>query len=132
MYTKMTSAFGFTLFFFGAVACRAVDTGPALPPASAASSREYVDFDLGWRFNPGESELAMQPAFDDSNWRRVDLPHDWSIEGPFEAGRGSENGFARGAIAWYRRHFLMKAADSGKTVTLELDGVYDNAEVWLN
>jgi beta-galactosidase len=76
--------------------------------------------------------MAMQPRFDDSTWRQVNVPHDWSIEGPFSPDYGSGNGYAPGGIGWYRKHFRMPAADQGKMVSLELDGVYDNSEVWLN
>jgi beta-galactosidase len=99
---------------------------------ASAPGRAIVDFDPGWRFSLGASQAAMQSKFDDSAWRRVDVPHDWSIEGPFAADCGSGNGFAPGGIAWYRRHFQMPGADRGRLATLELDGVYDNAEVWLN
>ena len=91
-----------------------------------------LDFDFGWRFSVSESPNAMMPLFDDSAWRQVNVPHDWSIEGPFSADYGSGNGYAPGGVAWYRKHFQMNAAEEGKLVTLELDGVYDNAEVWLN
>jgi beta-galactosidase len=101
---------------------RAADGGP---------EREQ-DFDFGWRFNVSGSPMAMLPLFDDSAWRQVNLPHDWSIEGPFSADYGSGNGYAPGGVAWYRKHFQVNAADKGKVATLELDGVYDNAEVWLN
>jgi beta-galactosidase len=91
-----------------------------------------VDFDPGWRFSLSASPMAMQSKFDDSEWRSVNVPHDWSIEGPFSPNYGSGNGYAPGGMAWYRRHFQVPDADKGKIATLELDGVYDNAEVWLN
>jgi beta-galactosidase len=100
--------------------------------ASAASPRRTVDLDFGWRFAVSDSAMAMQAKFDDSAWRQVNVPHDWSIEGPFSAANASGNGYAPGGIGWYRRHFRIEAADQGKLVRLELDGVYDNAEVWLN
>jgi beta-galactosidase len=108
------------------------DTPPGAASTPAAAARAYVDFDFGWRFSISESPMAMQPGFDDSAWRTVNVPHDWSIEGPFSPDYGSGNGFAPGGIAWYRKHFSMDAADQGRRVTLELDGVYDNSEVWLN
>jgi beta-galactosidase len=108
--------------------CRGADS----PPSAAAPARTYIDLDMGWRFKVSESPMAMQKQFDDSDWPQVNVPHDWSIAGPFSADYGSGNGYAPGGIAWYRKHFTMDAADKGKLVTLELDGVYDNAEVWLN
>src|SRR5450432_3837789 len=102
MPPKRNSLSSLTLFALMAIACRAVDTGPGSTPEATASGREYVDLDLGWRFISGEWQMAMQPAFDDSGWRTVNVPHDWSIEGPFGAQFGSGNGFAPGGIAWYR------------------------------
>ncbi len=98
----------------------------------AASPRTDVDFDFGWRFLISASPMAMQPKFDDSAWQSVNLPHDWSIAGPFSPDYGSGNGYAPGGIAWYRKHFQPDATAQGKLVTLELDGVYDNSEVFLN
>ncbi len=102
------------------------------PLVDKDSGREYVSLDLGWRFRIGDPPTAMEPGFDDSSWRTVDVPHDWSIEGPFESRWSSGNGFAPGGIAWYRRPFHLSTADSGRDVTAEFDGVYDNCEVWLN
>ncbi len=116
------------LLCFLALVCRGAES----PPPISASARTVVDFDFGWRFALSDSPMAMQPKFDDAGWRQVNVPHDWSIEGPFSASYGSGNGYAPGGIAWYRRHFQMKPADRGRFATLVLDGVYDNAEVWLN
>jgi beta-galactosidase len=123
---------GLILFLLLTVLGRCADASLSAPAADTPPARAYVDLDLGWRFSLDGNPMAMQPGFDDSNWRQVNVPHDWSIEGPFGASYGSGNGFAPGGIAWYRRHFQMNPADQGKQVTLELDGVYDNAEVWLN
>jgi beta-galactosidase len=113
--------------------CRAASESPPLPAVEGPSAaRQYSSLDLGWRFRVGDPPTAMETGFDDSGWRTVDVPHDWSIEGPFEATRSSGTGFAPGGIAWYRRHFRLSAADAGRAVTAEFDGVYDNCEVWLN
>ncbi len=96
------------------------------------ASADVVDFDFDWRFSRGDFATAMMPAFDDSAWQRVDVPHDWSAEGPFLAEYGSGNGYAPGGIGWYRKHFTFDAADRGKRVVIEFDGVYHNSEVWIN
>jgi beta-galactosidase len=101
-------------------------------PHPARAAREVIDLDPGWRFSVGDTPMAMNPQFDDSQWQTVSLPHDWSINGPFLPSYGSGNGYAPGGQAWYRKHFSMNPADKGKLVSLELDGVYDNAEVFLN
>ena len=98
----------------------------------AAEARVTQDFDTDWRFSKGDFAAAMMPAFDDSHWRTLNVPHDWSIEGPFSPEYGSGNGFAPGGIGWYRKHFHLEAAPASQLVTIEFDGVYDHAEVWIN
>jgi beta-galactosidase len=121
-----------SLFCVLTIFCASVDSVLAAGGIQTTSARTYTDFDFGWRFSVSDFPMAMQPKFDDSTWRQVNVPHDWSIEGPFSADYGSGNGYAPGGVGWYRKHFQMNAADKGKLVTLELDGVYDNSEVWLN
>ncbi len=99
---------------------------------AGARPRIVADWDAGWRFSKGEFAAAMSPGFDDSGWRSVDVPHDWSTEEPFRADYGSGNGYAAGGIGWYRKHFPADPAWKGRSVTVEFDGVYANAEVWLN
>lgn len=96
------------------------------------SSRTYVDIDADWRFSKGDFATVAMPAFDDSGWRKVNVPHDWSIEGPFGAEYGSGNGYAPGGIGWYRRHFRLDPVHKDKAVAIEFDGVYDHAEIWMN
>ncbi len=97
-------------------------------------------FDEGWRFLRGGAQGAESPDFDDSRWRKVDLPHDWSIEdlpgtrSPFHPDAISQvnGGFTTGGTGWYRKTFDVPAAHQGKRVVVEFEGVYMNAEVWLN
>lgn len=98
----------------------------------AASTRTYMNVDSDWRFSRGDFASGAMPAFDDSEWRKVNLPHDWSIEGPFDASLGSATGYAPGGIAWYRKHFKLDPAHKGKAVAIEFDGIYNNSEVWIN
>ncbi|MFC1782484.1 glycoside hydrolase family 2 TIM barrel-domain containing protein [Planctomycetota bacterium] len=100
--------------------------------AEKSSVRIYEDFDFDWRFSRGDFVTAMMPGFDDSSWRTVNLPHDWSIEGPFGADYGSGNGYAPGGLGWYRRHFRLDPIHKDKVVAIEFDGVYHNSEVWIN
>jgi len=99
----------------------------------APGPREIISFDTDWRFHLGDDPAARQPAFDDTGWRVLNLPHDWSIEGPLAAPpAGEKNGgfFAHG-IGWYRKTFTLPAG-AGKQVVVEFDGVYMNSEVWIN
>lgn len=76
---------------------------------------------------------AAQPGFDDSSWRRLDLPHDWGIEGPFKQEYPGETGkLPWWGVAWYRKHFQAPTADAEKRVFLQMDGAMAYASVWLN
>ena len=97
-----------------------------------AASPPGADFEFGWRFCRGDFSNAMMPAFDDSSWREVNIPHDWSVEGPFGAEYASGTGFAPGGIGWYRKRFQVEAAHKDKLVAIDFDGVYNNSEVWIN
>jgi beta-galactosidase len=90
-------------------------------------------FDFGWKFFKGDAAGAEQPDFVDTVWRTLDLPHDWSIEGPFREEPGSAT-FAHlpTGTGWYRKHFEVSASWQDKKVTIEFDGVYQNSEVWVN
>src|SRR5512135_141387 len=100
--------------------------------ARRPAPRVAWSMDADWRFSRGDFASAAMPSFNDASWRRLDLPHDWSAEGPFLAEYGSGNGYAPGGIAWYRRHLTVPSELSGRIATVEFDGVYDNAEVWIN
>ncbi len=99
------------------------------PATSAPRIRE--SFDFGWKFLKGDSPGAQQPDFSDSAWRALDLPHDWSIEGPFNEQEKAQGSLPTG-IGWYRKHFRMPASSKDRTVVIEFDGVYQNSEVWVN
>jgi len=98
------------------------------------AQRQTQTFDRDWRFHLGDVPGAEQPAFDDSKWRRLEIPHDWSIEGAFSEQNpaGVAGGALPGGVGWYRKTFTVPAADSGKVVFVEFDGVYRNSEVWIN
>jgi beta-galactosidase len=99
-----------------------------------------VLFDSDWRFQRGGAQGAESQDFDDSKWRKVDLPHDWSIEdlpgtrSPFDPSAISQvsGGFTTGGTGWYRKSFDVPASLKGRRVVVEFDGVYMNSEVWLN
>jgi len=97
-----------------------------------AEARVTEDFDVNWRFSRGDFAGAMMPAFEDGSWRQLDVPHDWSIEGPFGPEWSSGNGYAPGGIGWYRKHFHLDPAQKNQRVAIEFDGVYENSEVWIN
>ncbi|HTY63037.1 MAG TPA: beta-galactosidase GalB [Acidobacteriota bacterium] len=74
-----------------------------------------------------------QADFDDSQWRRIDLPHDWGIEGPFTtAGSGATGRLPFYGVAWYRKKLTMTSSDVGRSIFLDIDGAMSYATVWLN
>ena len=96
--------------------------------------RERMDFDSDWKFTLGDNPAYQEVDFDDADWRTLNLPHDWSIEGEFS--EDNPAGVAGGAlptgIGWYRKSFQVAAADSTKMIYIDFDGVYRNSEVWIN
>src|SRR5215831_12932669 len=93
-----------------------------------------VSFNKDWSFHLGDVPDGQKPDLDDSQWRRLNLPHDWSIEGEFsEKNPASPGGGALpGGIGWYRKSFSIPASDQNKSVFVEFDGIYRNSEVWIN
>jgi beta-galactosidase len=126
---------------------------------AAGGGRERLLLDFGWRFHFGHASDAAQdfnfrgnfsktgnfgpvatPLFDDSEWKPIDLPHDWAIELPFENDPSlSSKGFyplgrqyPASSIGWYRRIFELPASDAGKRISLEFDAAYREALVVMN
>jgi beta-galactosidase len=87
-----------------------------------------------WRFHLGDISDGQRPDLDDSKWRSLNVPHDWSIEGQFseKSPAGTGGGALPGGIGWYRKAFLLPVSAKGKSVFIEFDGVYRNSEVWIN
>ena len=72
-------------------------------------------------------------TFDDSAWRKLDVPHDWGVEGPFRDDLPGDTGkLPWKGIGWYRKHFTVSAEDNGKRIFVDFDGAMANAQVWLN
>src|ERR1041385_4341454 len=95
---------------------------------------QTINFDHDWRFHLGDVGGAQAVAFNDSGWRRLDVPHDWSIEGTFSEQNpaGAGGGALPGGVGWYRKTFTMWAPDSDRVAYIEFDGIYRNSEVWVN
>jgi beta-galactosidase len=96
--------------------------------------RQHLSMDLDWAFIKGDPAGAQNPAFDDKGWRVLDVPHDWSIEGPYDQANPAtgSGAFLPAGIGWYRKHFATPASFKDKEVSVQFDGVYMNADVYLN
>ncbi|HEY9509036.1 MAG TPA: beta-galactosidase GalB [Verrucomicrobiae bacterium] len=83
--------------------------------------------------NPGADVIYTQAGFDDSSWRKLALPHDWGIEGPFKQEYPGETGkLPWWGVAWYRKHFTVPTSDEGRQLYLDVDGAMSFANVWIN
>ena len=105
--------------------------------ALTAQARDRQNFDKNWRFILGDSVIMAKPDFDDSSWRKLDVPHDWAIEGDFYVGNpsGAGGGALPGGIGWYRKHFTLGDCETPFKDTkffIEFDGVYMNSTVYVN
>jgi beta-galactosidase len=114
--------------------------------------RETLNFDRGWLFHAGDipspvpnthlaaymnhkagwARGAARGNFDDSDWRPVNLPHDWSVEGPFSPDHHLSSGFLPRGVGWYRRHFSLDSADAAGRVEITFDGIATHCTVYVN
>lgn len=97
-------------------------------------TRSRTSFNQGWKFFLGDVAEAKNPDFNDQQWRTLNLPHDWSIEGQFDQKNPAkpEGGGLPTGIGWYRKDFIAPANYKNRLISIEFDGVYKNAEVWIN
>jgi beta-galactosidase len=125
----------------GAVSTAAVVSASSLIGAGYAQSGSEVvtqrvreSFDFGWKFRRNDSPGAEAPEFSDADWRALDLPHDWSIEGGFDANAPSSycGAYLPAGIGWYRKQFRVPDSYKDKKLTIEFDGIYQLSEVWIN
>ena len=102
--------------------------------AQSLSARESQLFDKGWLFTLADSAGMEQVNYVDINWRHLDLPHDWAIEGDFSPANpsGASGGALPGGIGWYRKHFSVNSKEKNKRYVIAFDGVYMNATVYVN
>jgi beta-galactosidase len=119
---------------------------------AAADLRERLSFDPGWRFHLGDIPFpeikghgatygyckagnavgAAASTYDDSDWRILDLPHDWAVEGPFDPNANISQGYRPRGMGWYRKRFILPEADRGKHLELAFEGISTHATVWVN
>lgn len=120
--------------------------------AHAHAGREVLSLDRGWRFHLGDIPVppiidhedtyhnakagtawgAAALRYDDSAWRRLDLPHDWAVEGPFDPNANVSQGYRPRGVAWYRRYLRIDEGERGRNVELRFDGIATHSTVWVN
>ena len=96
--------------------------------------RQLISADLNWKFLLGDPAGAEAADFNDASWRTVNLPHDWSIEGQPDRNSpsGAGEGYFPAGVGWYRKTFTAPASWNGKRISVDFDGVYMDATVYLN
>ncbi len=107
---------------------------PTSSAAAGDSPRYRSNFNAAWSFTLGDPEGAEAVDFDESGWRKLDLPHDWSVEGRFEPDHptAAPGGYLPAGKGWYRKGFNLPEDLKDRRVFIEFDGVYMNGEVWVN
>lgn len=90
------------------------------------------NFNENWKFYLGDASGADGEQFDDSAWKNVDLPHDYSIDQEYTTAGEAESGYKLGGIGWYRKNFKVDESLKGKSIRIDFDGVYMDSTVWIN
>ena len=96
--------------------------------------RQVKDFTEEWKFFLGDDPLANNARYDDSQWRTLDLPHDWSIEADFSVDHPATpgGGALPGGTGWYRKTFIANQSFENKNIYIDFDGIYRKSQVWIN
>src|SRR5690349_12125082 len=102
--------------------------------SGAVDTRVVTNWDTGWLFFRGDAPQAKEREFDDHAWTKVTLPHDWSIDGPFDQKNpaGGAGAFLPAGVGWYRKHFPVPRRSQAQRYFIEFDGVMANSDVWIN
>jgi beta-galactosidase len=126
--------------------------GTAQADQSATPARQRLSLDRGWLFHEGDIPFpvitghqatyfnakagrawgAAAPDFDDSAWKTINLPHDWSVEAPFDQNANLAQGFRPRGMGWYRKYFRLDQADRNKHLELQFDGIATHCTIWVN
>jgi beta-galactosidase len=127
-FMKKTGALIFATVLLSAISIHAAGDD------SSTGARTTTSFDANWLFLKADAAGAEQNNFDDSAWRKLDVPHDWSIEGPFsETNKTSgSDAFLPAGVGWYRKHFSLPTDFPNACYFIEFDGVMANSDVWIN
>ena len=89
-------------------------------------------FNEGWKFKLGNHPEAVDLEFNDSGWRNLNLPHDWSVEGTYSPDLASCTGYLPGGIGWYRKKLFIPAEKKDQKVYIYFEGIYRNGEIFIN
>ena len=99
-----------------------------------AQARKVLSFDTNWKFIKADLTGAEKPLFNDAKWRTLDVPHDWSIEGPYDKANPTARGggYLPSGIGWYRKSFTLPESEANRQHFIEFDGIMAYSDVWIN
>ena len=137
---------------FTILAALALSLAAFAAAAAPASPRERLSLDRGWLFHLGDitpppidngdasynaakagnAVGAAATAYDDSDWRPLNLPHDWAVEGPFDPKGNSAQGYRPRGAGWYRRYLRIDPSERGRHMELQFDAIATHATIWVN
>lgn len=112
----------FFIILLGLLVCTVVQ--------AQVSFGEAKKFNENWLFSLSDDSLGASASYNDSKWRKLDLPHDWSVEGQLSPSLASCTGYLPGGIGWYRKHF--QVTDKAARHYIYFEGAYNRSEVYLN
>ncbi len=119
----------------GLCSCSSPRVKPTEEPAAGIALRQRTLLDADWSFHLGDvasSNEVVLATYDDREWQRVNVPHDYVLEGAYDATNTRNHGYLPYQPAWYRKHFVIPQTDAGKTLQLEFGGIFRDSQVWLN
>lgn len=99
------------------------------------SERQITSLDPDWMFHLGDispSDQVIAAKYGDAQWQRVHLPHDYGLDGKYDEKNARNHGYLSFDVGWYRKHLVIPASDKDRILRLDFDGVFRDAEVWLN
>jgi beta-galactosidase len=105
------------------------------PPSPATLLRQRAQLDADWRFHRGDvdnSNQVLSVGFDDSQWQRVNLPHDYVLDGTYDRTNEQMHGYLPLEVGWYRKKLLIPESPGHRILRLDFDGAYRDSSVWLN
>lgn len=128
------------IFMITFIVCACAPERPGELTGDIPGPRAEILFDFGWKFHRGDIDGAKAKDFNDASWRVIDLPHDYSVEdipgtgSPFDSTvvGGIDAGYLTSGTAWYRKSFMVSERLRSKETNILFDGIYMNADVWLN
>src|SRR5580765_2763149 len=131
---KMYWRFGASVTLLTVLGASSFAAGHAVK-AEDARLRQETLIDADWKYHPGDvtaSNQVIAKSYDDSPWQRVQLPHDYGLDGKYDPTNARQRGYLPIDVAWYRKHFSILKSDAGKILQLEFGGIFRDSQVWLN